>query len=269
MVVRTIKFLFSAILSVLFLFATNVYAMEVDFADPAVAAQLQQWIAAQEPDALLNITDDGVSIQASSTVQVIFIFTLIALAPTLLIMLTSFTRIIIVMHFLRSALGTNQMPPNQILIGLALFLTLFLMGGTFEQIHEMAILPYLAGEITQTEVIDLGMEPIREFMFRQVGINELALFANLAGETYYDIADIPNRVLIPAFILGELTIGFIFGFFLFLPFIVIDMVVATVLMAMGMMMLPPAMISTPFKILLFIMIDGWRLVMELVVTTFA
>lgn len=217
---------------------------------------------------LINIDLAGESVQASSSVQILFMFTLIALAPTILLMLTCFTRIIIALHFLRSALGTQQMPPNQILIGLAIFLTFFIMGPIFTQINEVAFTPYTAGDITQAEAIEFGMQPIREFMLSQVRNQDLALFADLAQETYASMDQIPNRVLIPAFILTELTIGFMFGFFIFIPFIVIDMVVASILMAMGMMMLPPAMISLPFKILLFVMVDGWNFVVEILFRTF-
>lgn len=217
---------------------------------------------------LIDIDLVGESVQASSTVQILSIFTLISLAPTILLMLTSFTRIIIALHFLRSALGTQQMPPNQILIGLALFLTFYIMGPVFTEINETALRPYTTGEITQAEALQLGMEPLRSFMLMQVRDRDLLLFSDLAQETYESINDIPNRVLIPAFILTELTIGFMFGFFIFIPFIVIDMVVASILMAMGMMMLPPAMISLPFKILLFIMVDGWNYVIETLVRTF-
>ena len=222
-------------------------------------------------DPILDITVGGESVAATSTVQVIFLFTLIALAPSLLIMVTTFTRIIIVMHFLRSALGTQQMPPNQILIGLALFLTFFLMSGHFRDAHANAFVPYSAGAITQAEALERGIEPFREHMLFNVAPDNLAFFAGVAGIDANTIQgnphNIPLSVLIPAFIVTELTAGFIFGFFLFLPFIVIDMVVASVLMAMGMMMLPPAMISTPFKILLFIMVDGWNLVIEQLIET--
>ncbi|MCL1996877.1 MAG: flagellar type III secretion system pore protein FliP [Defluviitaleaceae bacterium] len=229
---------------------------------------IQDWLAEQELDPLFTIDFAGESIQASSAVQLIFLFTLIALAPTLLIMITSFTRIIIVLHFLRSALGTGQMPPNQILIGLALFLTFFIMGSTFMQVQEEAFAPYTAGEITQAEALEIGIQPFREFMLRNIDLTNLAFFAGLAEEPITTYEDVSLRVLIPAFILGELVRGFLFGFFLFIPFIVIDMIVASVLMGMGMMMLPPAMISTPFKLLLFILVDGWSLVIEILIDTF-
>jgi len=183
-------------------------------------------------------------------------------------MLTSFTRIIIVLHFVRSALGTQQMPPNQILVGIALFLTLFIMGPVFTEVNETALKPYGAKEITQQEMVERAMVPIREFMFNQVEDKDLGLFVELSGEEYASIEEIPNKVLIPSFILGELSKGFIFGFFIYIPFIVIDMVVASILMAMGMMMLPPAMISLPFKILLFILVDGWAYIIEILAMSF-
>ena len=222
----------------------------------------------QQPETLISIDVAGESVAASSTIQIIFLFTLIALAPTLILMMTTFTRTIIVMHFLRSALGTQQMPPNQILIGLALFLTFFVMGPIFNRVNEEAFQPYSAGIITQAEALEIGIQPFREFMLDNVRFDDLALFAGIAGESYEHPDLIPMRVLMPAFILSELTLGFVFGFFLFIPFIVIDMVVASVLMAMGMMMLPPAMISTPFKIMLFILVDGWGFIIELLLDTF-
>ena len=199
--------------------------------------------------------------------QILFLFSLISLAPSLLVTMTAFTRIIIVLHFIRSALGTQQMPPNQVLIGLALFLTMHVMAPTFNDINENAIQPYTQGLISQSEAIELAMEPMRQFMSRQVLEDDVLLFAMLAGANFAP-EDIPNSVLIPAFILGEITAGFLAGFLIFLPFIIVDMVVASVLMAMGMMMLPPAMISLPFKILLFIMVDGWNLILGTIVTTF-
>ncbi len=202
------------------------------------------------------------------TLQILFLVTVITLLPSILMMLTCFMRIIISLHFLRSALGTQQMPPNQILIGIALFVTIFLMGPTFTEINRTAIVPYSEGRMTQTQFIETAMEPIREFMLPQVEEKDVALFAKLDGQTYTSNADVPNRVLIPAFMLGELTKGFFIGFIIYIPFLVIDMVVASILMAMGMMMLPPAMISLPFKILFFIMVDGWSLLLEGVILSF-
>ncbi len=214
----------------------------------------------------INLNDGKNS--SSNSIQLLMLLTVIALAPSILIMLTCFTRIIIVLYFTRSALGTQQMPPNQILIGLALFLTFYVMSPVFSEIKEVAIEPYSKHEITQADAIERGMKPLREYMFKQVKTKDIELFANLAKETYNDYSDIPNRVLIPAYILTEITVGFLFGFFIYIPFIVIDMIVSSILMAMGMMMLPPAMISLPFKILIFILVDGWRLVTETLLKTF-
>jgi len=206
--------------------------------------------------------------QIASVLQLLLMISFISLAPILLIMLTSFTRIIISLQFLRSALGTQQMPPNQILIGLALFLTMFLMGPIFTDINENAIKPFSEGQLTAEQAIDIGMEPLRGFMLKQSEDKDIALFTELSGLTIGPSDDIPDRILIPAFMLGELTKGFKVGFIIYLPFIVIDMIVASVLMAMGMMMLPPVMISLPFKILLFIMSGGWSFMIESLVRTF-
>lgn len=223
----------------------------------------------------INITVDEAQTpqEVNRSLQVLFVMTLIALSPYLLVTLTSFTRIIISLHFLRAALGTQQMPPNQILIGLALFLTFFMMGPTLTQINETAVAPYNAGEITQQEAITRGMQPMREFMLRQVDESDLALFVELSqmepADSYEQLLEeLPNSVLIPSYLLGEITKGFKIGVILYIPFIIIDMVVASTLMAMGMMMLPPAMISLPFKILFFVMVNGWDLVIRGVLMTF-
>ena len=230
-----------------------------------------------EPMVLPNInigigqTDDPSEV--TSSLQMIFLLTILGLAPSILVMMTAFTRIIIALHFIRSALGTQQMPPNQILIGLALFLTLFIMSPTFETVNNEAIKPYAAAEISQEVAIEKGMYPIKDFMLRQTRDVDLKLFADIAKmppiQSGKDIIDeIPVRILIPAFIISEVRAGFMIGFLIFIPFIVIDMVVASTLMAMGMMMLPPVMISLPFKILLFILVDGWNLVIGQLVQTF-
>lgn len=204
-----------------------------------------------------------------SSLQMLFILTIIALAPSILIMMTSFTRIIVVLHFTRSALSTQQTPPNQVLVGLALFITFFIMSPVFNDVNNTALKPYSAGDINQQQAIEKGMEPIREFMFKQVNDKDLHLFLDIAKiEKVTDYDEIPSRVLIPAFIISELRAAFIIGFLIYIPFIVIDMVVASTLMSMGMMMLPPVMISMPFKILLFILADGWNLVIGGVVKTF-
>ncbi len=205
----------------------------------------------------------------TSTLQILVVLTLITLAPSILIMVTSFTRILIVLHFVRSALGTQTTPPNQVLIGLALFLTFFIMSPVFTQINNDAIKPLSSGEITQEEALKAGTAPIREFMLDQVKPKDLKLFMDIAQIGPVDSMDkIPTTVIIPAFIISELRIAFIIGFVIYIPFIVIDMVVASTLMSMGMMMLPPTTISMPFKILLFILADGWGLIIGELVKTF-
>jgi len=230
-------------------------------------------IFAQENVAIPNINIDIATAdtpqETASVLQVLLILSFISLLPSLIILLTSFTRIIISLHFLRAALGTQQMPPNQILLGLTLILTIFIMSPVFIKINDNAFKPYSKGELTQEQFFNEAMTPLREFMFSQVEDKDLLLFTELSGqEGYKSEEDIPNVVLIPAFIIGELTKGFKIGFVIYIPFIVIDMVVASTLMAMGMMMLPPALISAPFKILLFVMVDGWSLIIEGIVRTF-
>ena len=215
--------------------------------------------------------EDGEDNSWSSTLQIILILTVISLAPSILIMMTSFTRIIIVLHFVRSALGTQTTPPNQVLIGLALFLTLFIMSPVLDAVNTTAVQPLSAGEISVEEAWVEGQKPIREFMINQLGNSdsELRIFLDLAGiDTVESAEDVPMSALIPAFILSELKKAFIMGFLIYLPFIVIDMVVSSTLMSMGMMMLPPTTISMPFKILLFIIADGWNLIIGEVVKTF-
>lgn len=207
--------------------------------------------------------------QVASSIQILFLITILSIAPSILIMMTGFTRIIIVLSFLRNAIATQQTPPTQVLIGLALFLTFFLMSPILTEINQTAIQPYLAEEISDTEAIEKALEPIRGFMFRQTREKDLALFMEMANnEVPETIADIPTSTLIPAFIISELKTAFQLGFILFIPFIVIDMVVASTLMSMGMMMLPPAMISLPFKLLLFIMVDGWNVIIRSLITGF-
>lgn len=221
----------------------------------------------------LSITYNNENGSLSTPVRMLLILTVLSLAPSILIMMTSFTRIIIVLHFVRTAIGTQTAPPNQILIGLALFLTFFIMWPTFQQINTDAIQPLDRGEITQTEFLEKAEAPIREFMIKdaKIQIRDINLFTEISGETYEDtdeLSDVPFTTLVPAFILSELRKAFIMGFLIYIPFIVIDMVVSSVLMSMGMMMLPPTTISLPFKILLFILADGWNLVIGSLVQTF-
>ncbi len=207
--------------------------------------------------------------QLNGTLRILLTLTLIAIAPILIIMMTSFTRIIIVLHFTRSALNTQTAPPNQILIGLALILTFFIMEPTFNQINEQAIQPFNEGEIDQDEALELAMEPLREFMYPQTQLKDVELFMDISGQEWDGSIDtIPNSVLVPSFMISELRTAFWIGFMIYIPFIIIDMVVASTLMSMGMMMLPPTTISMPFKILLFVMADGWSLIIGQLVMTF-
>jgi flagellar biosynthetic protein FliP len=203
------------------------------------------------------------------SLQILILLTILSLAPAILIMTTSFTRIVIVLSFIRNALSTQQTPPNQVLIGLALFLTLFVMSPVMSEVNQQAFRPYMEEEIGFEEALNRAMQPLRQFMLRQTRQKDLALFINLSGEgRVQDVNQVSNRALIPAFIISELKTAFQMGFLLFVPFLVIDMVVASTLMSMGMMMLPPVLISLPFKILLFIMVDGWNLVVQSLITGF-
>jgi flagellar biosynthetic protein FliP len=216
------------------------------------------------PPALINLPADR-----ASSVQILLLLTILSLAPSLLIMLTGFTRIIIVLGFVRNAIGIQQLPPNQVLIGLALFLTFFVMTPVIDRINKEAYQPYVKNEITQQQALDRAMVPIREFMLRQTFNADLTMFANMAKiESVNDVSEIPNSVVIPAFITSEIKRAFEIGFFIFIPFIIIDMIVSSTLMSMGMMMLPPTAISLPFKILLFVLVDGWTLTIKTLVMGF-
>lgn len=204
-----------------------------------------------------------------TTLQIIALITILSLAPAILIMMTSFTRIIIVLSFLRNALGTQQMPPNQILIGLALFLTLAIMTPTITRINEEAFTPYVEGTISQDVALEKAGDAIKTFMLSQLrGETELGLFMNLGDVEAENPEELPLSVVIPAFILSELKLAFQIGFIIYIPFLVIDMIVASTLMSMGMMMLPPTTISLPFKILLFVLVDGWALVVQSIINGF-
>ena len=217
----------------------------------------------------ITVTHNEGNGELNGTLRILITLTLIALAPTLLIMLTSFTRIIIVLHFTRSALNTQTAPPNQVLIGLALFLTFFIMKPTLTEIYDNAVVPFEEGRITQEEFFEEGIEPLRQFMYRQTQTKDVQLFLEISGEEWDgSLEDIPTSVLVPSFIISELRTAFIIGFIIFVPFIVIDMVVSSTLMGMGMMMLSPTTISLPFKILLFVLADGWGLIIRELVRTF-
>ncbi|MFA8341682.1 MAG: flagellar type III secretion system pore protein FliP [Rhodothermaceae bacterium] len=205
----------------------------------------------------------------SVTLQILLLMTVLSLAPSLLIMTTSYLRIIIAFHFLRQALGTMQMPPTQLLAGIALFVTFFVMAPTWEKVNDEAIQPYMNKEISADSAYANAVKPIKDFMYENVRDEDLALFVGFANIEQPDSReDLPIHIVIPSFILSELRAGFIIGFFLFIPFLMIDMIVASILMSMGMMMLPPMMISLPFKILLFVLVDGWQLIIGSLVRSF-
>ena len=205
----------------------------------------------------------------SVTLQILLLLTVLTLAPSILIMLTSFVRIVIVFSFLRQAIGTHQMPPNQLLVGLALILTAFIMAPTINQVNENGLQPYLKGDLTQQQAYDTGIQPIRAFMLKQVREKDLALFVSLSGIAKPENPDeLPTYLIIPGFVISELRTAFQISFILFIPFLIIDMVVASVLMSMGMLMLPPIMVSLPFKILLFVLVDGWYLIIKSMVSSF-
>jgi flagellar biosynthesis protein FliP len=204
-----------------------------------------------------------------NTIKIILMLTILTLAPAIMIMMTSFTRFVIVLSFLRQALGVQQMPPNQMLVGLSLFLTFFVMNTTFTEINSKSIQPFLSNQITQEQAIEAGLSPLRKFMLAQTRPSDLGLFVKVAKiQTPKTLADVPTMVLIPAFIISELKTGFQIGFVIFLPFLVIDMLAASVLMAMGMMMLPPVVVSLPLKIMIFVLVDGWALVIGSMVNSF-
>jgi flagellar biosynthetic protein FliP len=227
------------------------------------------------PKISINIGgNDGVSgttssTGASSTISIILMLTVLSIAPAILVLMTSFTRIVIVLSFVRTSLGTQQMPPNQVLIGLALFMTLFVMSPTLSDINKQALQPYLKNEINQTQALQKAALPMKRFMGAQVREKDLKLFLDYSkAERPTGIDDTPLTALIPAFAIGEMKRAFEMGFMIFIPFLVIDMVISSTLMAMGMMMLPPVMISLPFKILLFILVDGWYLVVKSLLLSF-
>jgi flagellar biosynthesis protein FliP len=252
---RKIYLYFPAIaLAAIFIFAGYAWAQN-PISLPTVKLGIEQ---AQSPQ------------QVSVLLQIIFLLTVLSLAPAILIMMTSFTRFAIVFSMLRQALGTQSMPPNQIIIGLALLLTFFLMSPVYEQINKEALQPYLAEEISQKEALDKAVKPIRAFMLKQTRKKDIALFMDISGNkrpNNYD--EVPTIVLISAFSISELKTAFEIGFVIYVPFLIIDMVVASVLLSMGMMMLPPFMVSLPFKLMLFVLIDGWNLLVGSLIKSFA
>jgi len=211
----------------------------------------------------------GSTQETSTAVQLLLILTVLSVAPAILLLTTCFTRIVVVLSFVRNALGTQQMPPNQVLVGLALFMTFFIMSPTLAQVNEKAVQPFIAGKVTQEQALTAAAIPMKEFMAKQTRQKDLALFLQYTkAEQPKSVQDIPLTALVPAYVISELKTAFQIGFMIFIPFLVIDMIVSSILMGMGMMMLPPVMISLPFKILLFIMVDGWYLVVKSLLLSF-
>ena len=225
--------------------------------------------AAAMPTITLGVENTDSPEDTAAVIKILLVLTILTLAPAILVMMTSFTRLLVVFSFMRHALGTQSMPPNQILIGMALFLTFFIMAPVWNQINEVAYKPYVANEITQAEALDRAAVPIKSFMFHQTREKDLALFVELSDQNRpANKDDISISTLVPAFIISELKTAFTIGFILYVPFLVIDMVVASVLLSMGMMMLPPIMISLPFKLMLFVLVDGWHLMVGSLVKSF-
>lgn len=220
----------------------------------------------------VNISVDGANTPKEyvDNIKLLIILTILTLLPSIIIMMTSFIRISIVFSFLRSAIGTQQAPPNQVLVGLAIFLTIFIMTPTFNAVNNNAIKPYLDNKITQEQAVEAGSKPLREFMLKTTRQNDLKLFIDVAkvqGDITKD--NVPLYVVVPAFVISELKTAFIIGFLLYIPFLIIDLVVSSVLLSMGMMMLPPVMVSLPFKLLLFVMVDGWHLLVKSLIMGFS
>jgi flagellar biosynthetic protein FliP len=221
------------------------------------------------PTINLNIGGSGESGQVSTVLKLLILLTVLALAPSILIMLTSFTRIVVVFSLLRHALGTQQLPPNQIIIGLSLFLTFFIMTPVWDKVNTQALQPYFNNQISGEKAYELSAQPIREFMLKQTREKDIALFVKISRAKRPETpADISLNVLIPAFVISELRTAFQIGFLIYMPFLVLDMVIASVLLSMGMLMLPPIMVSLPFKLLLFVLVDGWYLIVGSLVQSF-
>lgn len=243
-------------------FAAVVFAVWI-----SSSAQAQMAI----PNLQLGIKQSAQPGEVVGVLQILILLTVLSLAPAILIMMTSFTRIIVILSFLRQALGTNSMPPNQLLVGLAMFLTFIVMGPTISAVHKNAVIPYMDGKITQAEGLTAAQKPVREFMLKHTRGKDVELMMRLTGDdaTVKSTADVPFFTLVPAFMISELKTAFQMGFIVYLPFLILDMVVASVLMAMGMMMLPPVIISLPFKLMLFVLVDGWQLIVGSIVKSFA
>ena len=240
--------------------------MLVGFATMAGSA----WGQAPAPLISIGLDQGGDGSQVAVVMQLFLLMTVLSLAPSILIMLTSFTRIAIVFSLLRQAMGTNQLPPNQVVIGLSLFLTFYVMAPVWQQVNQDALQPLIAKEINQTQALERALGPIRNFMISQTREKDLALLVNVAKmQRPANVGEVPTTVLIPSFIISELKTAFQIGFMLYVPFLIIDMVVASVLLSMGMMMLPPIMVSLPFKLMIFVLADGWHLIVGSLVKSFA
>ena len=221
------------------------------------------------PTLSLGVEEADTPAEVSTALQVLFVLTVLSVAPAILLMTTAFTRIVIVLSLLRRALGTMQMPPNQVMIGLALFLTFFIMAPVWQKINQTALQPYLDKKISTQQAMQNATIPLRDFMFKQTREKDLALFVDIAKlQRPKNVVGIPTTVLIPSFIISEVKTAFQIGLLLYVPFLIIDMVVASVLLSMGMMMLPPIMVSLPFKLMLFVLVDGWNLVVGSLVNSF-
>jgi flagellar biosynthetic protein FliP len=240
-----------------------------------ICAMVPDVVTAQPPGGNLPLLSVDVDPNADSgkvgvVMQIFLLLTVLSLAPSILVMVTSFTRIAIVLSLLRQAIGSNQLPPNQIIIGLSLFLTFFIMAPVWQNVHQHALKPYLANEISSQDALEKAQVPVRKFMTRQTREKDLALMVNVAKlQRPNNIDEVPFHVLVPSFIISELKTAFQIGFMLYVPFLVIDMVVASVLLSMGMMMLPPVMVSLPFKLMIFVLTDGWYLIVGSLVKSFA
>lgn len=242
----------------------------VAFAVPALAQNAPTVPTVPIPRINLGVSPATKPGDVALSLQILLLLTVLTLAPTILILMTSFTRIVVVLSFVRTAMGTNTVPPTQVLVGLSLLLTFFVMNPVIQDINKNALQPYLSNKITQPVALDRAQQPLRAFMFRQTREKDIALFFSLSKEKKQPAtrADIPTYILVPAFVISELKTAFQIGFAIYIPFIVIDMVVASVLLSMGMMMIPPVLISLPFKILIFLLVDGWNLTVSALFASF-
>ena len=246
-----------------------IFSLSVFLFFGSVLVSTEAW-AISLPTIQIGVEDLDEPEKVSSALQILILLTILTLAPSILIMTTSFSRIIIVLSFLRQAMGTQQTPPTQVLIGLGLFLTLFVMSPIWSEVNERALKPYLAEEMSQLEALKQAETPIKKFMLRQTREKDLALFIHLANEDKANYAEeVSMQTIIPAFIISELKTAFQIGFLIYIPFLILDMVVASILLSMGMMMLPPVLISLPFKLMLFVMVDGWYLTVGSLMKSFA